>query len=90
MALEREPGTPERAQHLSTALAVRSALDADFRSALQQWHEQAKVRLTQAGTDATGNQISGGTFNAPVQQGRDFSNVSFNPSPPPPASPSTD
>lgn len=89
-ALEREPGVPERAHQLSTALAVRSAVDPDFRAALQQWHEQAKTQLVQAGAGGTSNQISGGTFNAPVQQGRDFSNVSFNLAPPPPARPSTD
>ncbi|MFF9819279.1 hypothetical protein [Streptomyces sp. NPDC014006] len=90
VALEREPGVPERAQHLSTALAVRSALDADFRDALQQWHQQAQVQLLQAGADGTSSHISGGTFNAPVQQGRDFSNISFNLPAPPPARPSAD
>ncbi len=90
VALEREPGVPERAQHLSTVLAVRSALDADFRAALQQWYEQSKVRLAQAESGGTNIQISGGTFNAPVQQGRDFSHISFNLPTPPTGGPSTD
>ncbi|MEU2394642.1 hypothetical protein [Streptomyces sp. NPDC007369] len=83
-ALEEAPG-PERANALSTALAVRAALDAQFRTGLQQWHEQARVVRT--GDGEVTSTISGGTFHAPVVQGRDFSGVSFAAAPPPPPPP---
>jgi hypothetical protein len=72
--LERAPADPVRGQTLSTALAERAAVDAEFRSGLEQWHEQA--RLVRTGDGDAHNQISGGTFNALVQQGRDFSGTS--------------
>ncbi|MFI5683707.1 hypothetical protein [Streptomyces sp. NPDC051636] len=81
-ALQHDPADPVRAQALSTALAVRAALDAEFQAGLQQWHEQAK--LVRTGDGETRNEISGGTFNSPVLQGRDFNGVSFgNPTTPP-------
>jgi hypothetical protein len=75
VALEQAPADPARAHALSTALAVRAALDAGFRSDLQQWHEQAKLIGTGAGHVT--NSIHGGTFHAPVLQGPDFSGTSF-------------
>ncbi|MFD7630733.1 hypothetical protein ACFV7Q_32725 [Streptomyces sp. NPDC059851] len=86
-ALEEAPG-PERANALSTALAVRATLDAPFRTGLQQWHDQARVVRT--GDGEVTSTISGGTFHAPVVQGRDFSGVSFATAPPPPSSAPTD
>ncbi|WP_405775746.1 hypothetical protein [Streptomyces sp. NBC_01538] len=83
--LEEDPTDPARAQALSTALAVRAALNADFSAGLQRWHEQAK--LVRTGDGAVHNQISGGTFSGPVVQGRDFSGLSFTTPPPPPATP---
>ncbi|MEY9997484.1 hypothetical protein ABIE67_009603 [Streptomyces sp. V4I8] len=80
--LEGAPDDPARAQALSAALAVRAGLDADFRTGLQQWHEQAK--LVRTGDGEVHNSISGGTQNGPVLLGRDFSGVSFTTSPPPP------
>ena len=81
--LEEAPADPARAQALSTALAARAALDADFRNDLQQWHEQAKPVRT--GDGDVHNTISGGAFHGPVVQGRDFSGISF--TTPPPATP---
>ncbi|MDX2676773.1 hypothetical protein [Streptomyces soliscabiei] len=78
--LANAPANAVYAQTLSTALAVRAALDDDFSSRLQQWHEQAKLART--GDGKTSNSISGGTFNGPVLQGRDFSGLSFTPSSP--------
>ncbi|BBC36170.1 hypothetical protein SGFS_074640 [Streptomyces graminofaciens] len=85
-ALGQAPADAARAQALSTALAVRAALDAEFHAGLQQWHEQAK--LVRTGDGEVHNTISGGTQYGPVVQGRDFSGLSFitNP-PPPPATP---
>lgn len=81
--LEEAPVDPVRAQALSTALAVRAAADADFFSDLQRWHEQAKLLPT--GDGDAHNMISGGTFNGPAVQGRDFSGLSFTTNQPPPA-----
>ncbi|WP_119582260.1 hypothetical protein [Streptomyces europaeiscabiei] len=74
-ALGQGPTDPVRAQALSTALAVRAALDTDFRAGLQLWHEQAK--LVHAGDAEVHNTISGGTQSGPVFQGRDYSGISF-------------
>ncbi|MDT0483806.1 hypothetical protein [Streptomyces doebereineriae] len=76
VGLQQDPADPVRAQALSAALAVRAALDADFATALQQWSEHA--RLVRTGDGDVRNEISGGTFNGPVLQGRDFSGISFN------------
>lgn len=81
-ALGQAPADPARAQALSTALAVRAAVDADFHTCLQQWHEQAK--LVHTGDGEVHNTISGGTQHGPVLQGRDFSGFSFTTWPPPP------
>lgn len=78
--LQQAPGDGTRAHALSTALAVRAALDPDFATALTAWHEQAKLVRTGDGT--VNNTISGGSYYAPVIMGRDFSNSTFT-SPPP-------
>lgn len=83
-ALGQTPADLARAQALSTALAVRAAVDADFRSGLAAWQEQAK--LVRTGDGDVSNTISGGTQHGPVLQGRDFSGISFT-TPPPPAPP---
>ncbi|MET9015153.1 hypothetical protein ABZX74_30245 [Streptomyces olivaceoviridis] len=70
MALQQAPGDVERAQVLSTVLAVRAALDENFRIGLERWHEQA--RLIRAGDGNVVNEINGGTFHEPVMQGRDI------------------
>jgi len=80
--LQQAPGDGTRAHALSTALAVRAALDPDFATALAAWHEQAKLVRTGDGT--VNNAISGGSYYAPVLQGRDFSNATFT-SPPLPS-----
>ncbi|MEW2131899.1 hypothetical protein [Streptomyces sp. NPDC005435] len=83
--LDRNPDDQNAAHALSTALAVRSALDTEFRAALTTWQEQAnQVRVE---GDSIHNSISGGVQHAPVLQGRDFSGLTVNhtPTPPPPA-----
>ncbi|MFD4509414.1 hypothetical protein [Streptomyces sp. NPDC058457] len=84
-ALVRAPGDAARAQALSTALAVRAALDPDFGTDLQEWHEEAQ--LVRTGGEVH-NEISGGTFHGTVQQGRDFSGLTLT-SPPPATGPRT-
>ncbi|MGC0328401.1 hypothetical protein RKD23_001391 [Streptomyces sp. SAI-170] len=74
------PDDTTRAHALSTALAVRAALDAEFHAGLRQWRESAE-RLD---TGTVHNSISGGTFSAPVIQGRDFWSPSFTASTAPP------
>ncbi|MGW1073499.1 hypothetical protein [Streptomyces sp. NPDC002537] len=85
--LERDPADPAHAQALSTVLAVRAALDADFRSGLEAWHEQAKRAHSGGGT--VRNEVSGGSQHGPVLMGQNFSNLSFGspsaPAPPPTA-----
>jgi hypothetical protein len=71
VALAQAPADPARAQALSTALAVRAVLDTEFHAGLRQWHEQAK--LVRTGDGHVHNSVGGGTFYAPVAQGRDFS-----------------
>ncbi|MFC8596524.1 hypothetical protein [Streptomyces atroolivaceus] len=83
--LAEAPADQARAQALSTALAVRAVLDADFSAGLQRWHEQA--RLVRTGDGEVHNTISGGTFSGLVLQGRDISGVSSTPLPPPPTPP---
>ena len=78
--LEGAPSDSSRAQSLSIALAVRAALDPDFRVGLEQWQQQAQLARTGGG--AVTNTINGGTQHGPVLQGRDFFGLSFNPSPP--------
>ncbi|RST09520.1 hypothetical protein E2C00_01750 [Streptomyces sp. WAC05374] len=76
-----DPGDQGRAQSLSTALAVRAAVDEDFRTRLAAWQERAA--LVRTGDGAVTNTISGGTQNGPVVQGRDFSGLTFTTLPPP-------
>lgn len=78
--LERAPTDRAPARALSTALAVRAALDANFSADLEQWHQQARLALTGNGT--VHSTISGGTFSGPTLQGRDFSGISFIAAPP--------
>jgi hypothetical protein len=83
--LEQAPGDQDRAQALSTALAVRAALQPEFATALAGWHEQAQ--LVRTGDGAVNNTINDGQYYGPVIQGRDFSGTTFNSPPPPPAPP---
>lgn len=75
MALGQDPSGLDQAQALSTALAARAVLDADFRGGLESWWQQAKRVRTDEGD--VHNQISGGNQYGPVMQGRDFSGISF-------------
>ena len=74
-ALAQDPSELERAQRLSTALAVRAALNAEFRLALESWWQQAQSVRTNEG--AVTNQVSGGTQYGPVVLGRDFSGLTI-------------
>ncbi|MFD3843027.1 hypothetical protein ACFWWC_43445 [Streptomyces sp. NPDC058642] len=82
--LAADPGDQGRAQSLSTALAVRAAVDEDFRTHLAAWQERAN--LVRTGDGAVTNTVSGGTQSGPVVQGRDFSHLNFTTPPPPPSS----
>lgn len=84
-ALEQAPQDPARAHALSTALAVRSALDPGFAAELRDWIRQAEaVVLVDNGVH---NTVSGGTQTT-VVQGRDFGSISFTSnSPHPPVRP---
>ncbi|MFD6288816.1 hypothetical protein [Streptomyces sp. NPDC060205] len=75
-ALAGHPDELERAHQLRTALAVRAALDAEFRLALDNWWLQAQSVRT--GESTVTNQISGGTQYGPVVQGRDFNGLTIN------------
>jgi hypothetical protein len=89
-ALEEAPEDSARADALRVALAERSGVDAEFRSELEQWAQQA--RRLRVDTGEVHNSISGGRQNGPVFQGRDFSNLSFStpgPSSKPPPSQTT-
>ncbi|MGW6974292.1 hypothetical protein [Streptomyces sp. NPDC054952] len=85
--LSEDPGDQGRAQALSTALAVRAAVDQDFRAGLAAWQEQAA--LVRAGDGAVTNLVSGGTQNGPVLQGKDFTNLTFTTTAPPPSPPAS-
>ncbi|MFJ7305188.1 hypothetical protein [Streptomyces sp. NPDC099088] len=82
--LQQAPWDATRAQALTSALAVRASVDAEFSAGLQQWSEQAN--LVKTGDGDVHNTISGGSQHGPVLQGRDFSGLTFTTSPPPPAS----
>ncbi|QMU79483.1 hypothetical protein GXW83_31050 [Streptacidiphilus sp. PB12-B1b] len=84
VALQQAPDDTERAHALSTALAVRAALDPGVHDELQQWHERAKQVSTEGSSVV--NSFSGVSLQGTVLQGRDFSGISFNaPATTPPA-----
>ncbi|MGW2540747.1 hypothetical protein ACWC5I_07705 [Kitasatospora sp. NPDC001574] len=62
-ALAQDPSELERAQRLSTVLAVRAAVSAEFRVALESWWQQAQ--LVRPNEGAVTNQVSGGTQYVP-------------------------
>nr|WP_145491677.1 MULTISPECIES: hypothetical protein [Streptomyces] len=73
--LARDPGDAAAARALSGALSRRAAADAEFEERLRRWDEAAR-RVSLTGGDVH-NSISGGTFSAPVIQGRDFTGTTF-------------
>lgn len=73
-ALSDRPSDAERAHALSTTLAVRAALDADFRARLEQWSQEA--RNVSVGGDVH-NSVSGSIVRGSVVQGRDFFGPDF-------------
>jgi hypothetical protein len=83
--LEGAPADAARARALSTALAVRAAVDAEFRTGLERWREQARQVCT--GDGEVDISISGGTFYGPTLLGRDFPGTSFATASAPPGDP---
>ncbi|MEU3421913.1 hypothetical protein AB0F39_25705 [Streptomyces murinus] len=77
--LARDPGDAAAARALSVVLHRRAAADAEFEERLRRWDEAAR-RISLTGGDVH-NSISGGTFSAPVIQGRDFTGTTFGTSP---------
>ncbi|GAA2503558.1 hypothetical protein ACOZGD_24260 [Streptomyces murinus] len=77
--LARDPGDAAAARALSVVLRRRAAADAEFEERLRRWDEAAR-RISLTGGDVH-NSISGGTFSAPVIQGRDFTGTTFGTSP---------
>ncbi|MFH9941813.1 hypothetical protein ACH4OT_21140 [Streptomyces murinus] len=73
--LARDPGDAAAARALSVVLHRRAAADAEFEERLRRWDEAAR-RISLTGGDVH-NSISGGTFSAPVIQGRDFTGTTF-------------
>ncbi|CAL2072678.1 conserved protein of unknown function [Streptomyces murinus] len=73
--LARDPGDAAAARALSVVLRRRAAADAEFEERLRRWDEAAR-RVSLTGGDVH-NSISGGTFSAPVIQGRDFTGTTF-------------
>ncbi|MER6358465.1 hypothetical protein ABT186_43480 [Streptomyces sp. NPDC001634] len=82
--LEQAPDDPALAQAPSEALALRAAMEVDFRTGLGQWYEGAKLMCTDGEVH---NTISGGSFHGLTVQGRNFSGILFTTSPPLPAAP---
>jgi hypothetical protein len=81
-ALQAAPGDQQKAVALAEVLLARADGDPGFGQALREWWEQAAPVREKTG-DVT-NTISGGTFNSPVLQGRDFTGLTFGA---PPAAP---
>lgn len=73
-ALAQAPGDDWRAMALAEVLIARAAADDAFRQELEAWWVSAS-HITASG-DVT-NTITGGAFNAPVVQGRDFLGIRF-------------
>lgn len=72
-ALQQAPGD-QRAVELARVLIARADGDPVFGDALVAWWEQA--RQVSIGGQVT-NSITGGTFQGPVLQGRDFTGLNF-------------
>ncbi|MEU6534555.1 hypothetical protein [Streptomyces sp. NPDC047000] len=82
-ALRDAPADIDRAHALSTALAVRAALDAGFREGLRQWAEEASTAVVVE--PGVHNSIHGSTVHGTViQAGRDVHGLPAS-APPPPA-----
>jgi hypothetical protein len=71
-ALRQAPRDQQRAVELARVLIARADRDPGFGDALAAWWQQAGS----LGGQAT-NTITGGTFQGPVLQGRDFTGLSF-------------
>ncbi len=83
-ALQHAPDQ-EAAVALARVLLARADADGEFGAALGGWWDQAGPVRASIGNVT--NTISGGTQHGPVLQGRDFNNLNFGASAPPPASP---
>ena len=83
--LRQQPADQRLAVALAEILVARAEADGAFRQAFEAWWAQASH--IEAGGDVT-NEVSGGTFQGPVLQGRDFTGLTFgSAAPAPPVSP---
>ncbi|WP_282703181.1 hypothetical protein [Streptomyces sp. CC219B] len=72
-ALDSAPDDAERARELAGTLALRATQDPAFAQALEAWRRDAEAwDEGRTGAGDTYNEISGGTFQAPVIQARDI------------------
>jgi hypothetical protein len=79
-AVEQAPGNQAYAVALGEALLARADADATFRRDLESWWAEASQ--VHADPSSVTNTIRGGTQYGPVLQGRDFTGLTFNSSPP--------
>lgn len=83
-ALVQARADQQRALALAEVLVARADVDGQFRRALEGWWAQASQIQIDGNVS---NTISGGTFQGPVLQGRDFKGLTFGPPNPAPLSP---
>ena len=81
--LRQDPGDQRTAVALAEVLLARASDDSEFGQALHQWWAQAEP--VRASLGEVTNTVSGGIQYGPVLQGRDFTNLTFGASSPPPA-----
>lgn len=81
-ALQESPGDHRKAVALAEVLLARASSDPAFERALRTWWAETEPIREKSGSVT--NTISGGTFNAPVLRGRDFTGLTFGATPPPP------
>ncbi|MFF7977245.1 hypothetical protein [Streptomyces sp. NPDC007905] len=81
--LQLRPIDRERAQQLRTVLEERANQDSEFRCALEAWANTAAQHADTLFGDVQ-NELSGGTVNGYLLQGKNFSNLSFGYTPPSP------
>lgn len=73
-AMVQAPADQQRALALAEVLVARADVDGQFRRALEGWWAQASRIQVDANVS---NTVSGGTFQGPVLQGRDFKGLTF-------------
>ncbi|MFF1725006.1 hypothetical protein [Streptomyces sviceus] len=77
-ALDTAADDADRARELAQVLEERARQDPAFAQALEAWRREAEAwGDARTGAGNVHNTISGGTFQGPVVQARDFSNIHF-------------